>query len=542
MIPALGIVSLLLLFAHFVSCQSTPGPDVLRCIPSGTIVIDCSSSRLKAVPKWLNRTLEFIELRENEIQIINRTDFAGFSNLKSLSLRSNLIYRIEEGAFSDLTKLEYLRLDENQLTFLTTEHFTGLSNLRSLTLNNNEALTIDPCLFSQLPFLKTLQLHQTKVNLNNALIKASSVCFLQYPSAFLNSSTSFSYVSNLTILTIGFEGTSSNATYLQNFESLIRFTIDGFPSTAFHMTDLSSLQQLESLALVGISEYPQDFVKSDSVIALQITQSTFLCLPKNAFENLPSLQRLTLIRNSLNMIDSGAFDGANTLTFIDLSFNKLVSLPRRLFDHVGTNLSMPNIILEGNLWHCDCRLKWLQNITTLEDLKLVCSTPIDKAGIPLSDVVLQCESGNEINQSDVDICPTALNPILVSTPGISPIMSTLSPSQDNLLVIVFSVVVGVLLLGFVIICLGYWQKTKKVKQLESGITLQNTIQLQQIQQSYFENRSSSVTTETDVTHSRYERSIHRQKNGTPKTNELAQQSHSLETMKDPSIATYLEIE
>ncbi|XP_062576608.1 protein slit-like [Saccostrea cucullata] len=58
-------------------------------------------------------------------------------NLETLFLFDNSITKIEDNAFSDLTKLKILRLDNNRISSIKNITISGLTNLRDLRIQDN---------------------------------------------------------------------------------------------------------------------------------------------------------------------------------------------------------------------------------------------------------------------------------------------------------------------------------------------------------------------------------------------------------------------
>ncbi|RWS30041.1 chaoptin-like protein [Leptotrombidium deliense] len=84
--------------------------------------------------------LERLSIEQANLSIIASHDFFGFSNLNSLSLRSNHISKISPGSFRPLRALTFMDLGDNELEILPEERLTGLSMLKTLNLTANHLL------------------------------------------------------------------------------------------------------------------------------------------------------------------------------------------------------------------------------------------------------------------------------------------------------------------------------------------------------------------------------------------------------------------
>jgi Leucine-rich repeat (LRR) protein len=100
------------------------------------------------------------------------------------------------------------------------------------------------------------------------------------------------------------------------------------------------------------------------------------------FAGLTSPLELDLSYNLITAIAKDAFKSLQS-SKIDISFNKLQSLQAEVFSHLT---STANVNLGGNLWNCDCHLRWLRealdNATYTIELPytLKCATPVKLAG------------------------------------------------------------------------------------------------------------------------------------------------------------------
>jgi Leucine-rich repeat (LRR) protein len=116
--------------------------------------------------------LTFIDLNENNIQIIEKNAFNHLSNLKVLNLSSQNLTGLDAEGFNGLTSLSKLYLDNNSLRSITKDHFISLNNLTILSINsnnltilsNNYIYSIDSNSFRRLINLQKLELKRNKIN------------------------------------------------------------------------------------------------------------------------------------------------------------------------------------------------------------------------------------------------------------------------------------------------------------------------------------------------------------------------------------------
>ncbi|XP_004471507.1 toll-like receptor 2 [Dasypus novemcinctus] len=107
----------------------------LSCDPTG--VCDGRSRSLSSIPSGLTAAVKSLDLSNNEIAYVSRTDLLLCVNLRALILKSNGINRIDDDSFLPLGSLEHLDLSNNNLSNLSSSLFRSLSSLQFLNLLGN---------------------------------------------------------------------------------------------------------------------------------------------------------------------------------------------------------------------------------------------------------------------------------------------------------------------------------------------------------------------------------------------------------------------
>ncbi|XP_055975067.1 toll-like receptor 2 [Sorex fumeus] len=144
--------AILILSQEGVSTQTT-----LSCDPSG--ICDGRSRDFHSIPSGLTAAVRSLDLSNNKISFMSKTDLQGCVNLQTLKLRFNEINSIEEDSFRSLGLLEYLDLSYNQLSNLSSSWFWPLSSLKYLDLRENPYQTLGARpLFSPLTHLRILRI------------------------------------------------------------------------------------------------------------------------------------------------------------------------------------------------------------------------------------------------------------------------------------------------------------------------------------------------------------------------------------------------
>jgi Leucine-rich repeat (LRR) protein len=82
--------------------------------------------------------LKWLEITEQSIKFVERSDFAGLTQLDTLSLNWNLIEFLPENVFWDLPNLDYLDLQDNKIKKLPENIFKNLKKLEVIHLGDNE--------------------------------------------------------------------------------------------------------------------------------------------------------------------------------------------------------------------------------------------------------------------------------------------------------------------------------------------------------------------------------------------------------------------
>ena len=81
--------------------------------------------------------LKVLNLYNNAISVINRSNFTYLSSLEVLSLRSNQITQVPEDTFRDMLKLTYIDLGSNAITTLSSRAFEYLPNIGYIYIDGN---------------------------------------------------------------------------------------------------------------------------------------------------------------------------------------------------------------------------------------------------------------------------------------------------------------------------------------------------------------------------------------------------------------------
>ncbi|XP_071804771.1 uncharacterized protein [Asterias amurensis] len=130
---------------------------------------DCRRLSLTAVPRECCMC-QTVDLRHNQITVLNDGDFAEYSDITDLVIEMNSMTDISPFAFNDNSRLDTLYAQFNLLTIIHTNNFAGALNLRQLFLNNNNISEVERGAFDGNPNLEVLFLSSnllTIIHTNN---------------------------------------------------------------------------------------------------------------------------------------------------------------------------------------------------------------------------------------------------------------------------------------------------------------------------------------------------------------------------------------
>lgn len=183
---------------------------------------------------------------------------------------------------------------------------------------------------------------------------------------------------------VGFKANAFAATLFQGIELLtldniytqsIRNDVFANVTTLMHLTiTRSNILKFENASLAGFGqtlirleygslEGPRDLVDmtgSSTMVRLAevvISANLSHTINHTTFVGLTFVNTLTLAGCQITTIGANSFDPiSSTIRKLDLSNNQLITLPDNIFEQIRNPALDREILLEGNFWHCDCRL------------------------------------------------------------------------------------------------------------------------------------------------------------------------------------------
>ncbi|KAL4640062.1 leucine-rich glioma-inactivated protein 1 [Arapaima gigas] len=137
----------------------------------------------------------------------------------------------------------------------------------------------------------------------------------------------------------------------------------------------------------NVRSVPRSF--PPDVVSFLFTANSFDSINEDAFLGLPHLEYLFIENNKIKSISPYAFRGLKSLIHLSLAYNNLQTLPRDVFKGME---ALTKVDLRGNIFSCDCKLKWLvewiyQTNATVD--QIYCSSPPLYQGKKINDLVPQ---------------------------------------------------------------------------------------------------------------------------------------------------------
>ncbi|XP_056107535.1 leucine-rich repeat and fibronectin type III domain-containing protein 1 [Rhinichthys klamathensis goyatoka] len=169
-------------------------------------------------------------------------------------------------------------------------------------------------------------------------------------------------------------------------KSLRALHMDGNRLTAIASDQLKGLINLRHLILGNNQIHHVELTSFDEFVStiedLDLSYNNLRTLPWEAIARMTTINTLTLDHNLIDHIGVGTFTLLTKLVRLDMTSNRLQTLPPdTLFQHAQV-LSDPKtsssnklaVSFGGNPLHCNCELLWLRRLTREDDLE-TCASP-----------------------------------------------------------------------------------------------------------------------------------------------------------------------
>ncbi|XP_041354178.1 leucine-rich repeat-containing G-protein coupled receptor 5-like [Gigantopelta aegis] len=395
-----------------------PHPDE---IPKGVSLIDLSYNRIldlhrinitcDGYPKC-NACLAVLDLRDNEIEsidkdtfqslfclhqldlshnrikgeIINEETFQGLHKLKSLSLKGNPLVSVPDSSFlfTELGDLVHLDLSNCKISTIEKLALSELNVLEYIDLSGNELVTIDPEVFRGLHFLHTLDLR------HNKLVKLGAESFEPL----------------LVLQTLLLDENHIEVIHPKAFDGLGILETLSLGTNRLKQIPFLALRAMNNLQLFNFSANVAGTLSQSPVRDLKLAITTLIIedmdtlhdIGNHAFSALHQLRYVHITRNKfLSSIGHDVFSSKH-LREVFLNDNGLLGLHEDLLSWDD----LDELTLQNNRWRCDCNLKWMLESSRF-NYSITCRTPDKYRGRDLM----------TLTSSDLR-CPRSLLTIFIS--------------------------------------------------------------------------------------------------------------------------------
>ncbi|XP_071091195.1 protein slit-like isoform X2 [Haliotis cracherodii] len=435
-------------------------------------IIDCRDKGLTQIPDNIPETATELRIEENHITQIPSRVFSELHKLQRIDMSNNQISYIAPDAFSGLQSLRTLVLYGNKISDLPPGVFNGLINLQLLLLNANKITCVRVDAFRDLRNLNLLSLYDNKIQslANNTFTPLRNIqtlhlarnpficdCNLHWLSEYLHDHP------------IETSGARCETPRRMRRKKIGHVRATKFKCSEAHRTknagncmiDRECPRECVCIGTTvdcsgrGLKYIPKELPMYTTELKLENNEINRIKNDGIFKKKLPNLQILDLNDNAIEVIEDGAFEGAEKLTDLLVTNNKLTQLSSaslRGLQHVkslmlrGNRITCINNVtftetprlrvlslydnqircitqgafdrlhylstlnLMANPFHCNCHLGWLSD--WLKRRNVITGTPTCTAPHPLKNTPIQdlkqkdfvCEEVNDIG------CNTGVTP------------------------------------------------------------------------------------------------------------------------------------
>ena len=302
------------------------------------------------------RMLRYLNISHSKIDILQSTFIGNFTNLVELSCTNCGIRIIESGAFFYLHKLQTLRLNNNGLTSINDDMFLNNTILFILDLRDNNLFSFEVSQgirslvhldlsgneLQELPDFTGSWSNLTVLDLSRNNISEKGLDRLSDLSHLENMNLSFNSVRSVPAYT--FWGLTKLVT--------LDVSNNVIGSLGYHsFIGLFELSELK-IQYNQISNLNKSLLPLLSLRQVHIHRNLITTLDDENFKQ-TSLQWIDISWNQVSHIDP-FFLQKNDLNFINLTFNKMHYLDMDSLKISPGKKPRPQVLLQGNLLHCNC--------------------------------------------------------------------------------------------------------------------------------------------------------------------------------------------
>ncbi|XP_071946060.1 leucine-rich repeat transmembrane protein FLRT3-like [Antedon mediterranea] len=300
------IFGISILFGTTLSVLSWSCPNLCTCDENKGLV-NCTDRQLIEFPANVSSYTRILHLGINKLENISWKNFENHGLLTELNIKRNNLQEITDAPFRQLRNLTKLVLRHNGLRTLSSDCFSGLTSLKTLSLSYNNLATFPENLRTFTPNLKILWVISNEIT----VIRPESV-----------------NLPKLTRLTLGTNQihTIERGTFQNNSRLVFLDLRNNMLSSITYEFMLQSLGNLKHLDLSenniwNISD--NAFIYLKKLETLKLDYNPFYSLPCNIFNDVVSLNQLTLRQKSM---EGTAVSGINCTDIWSQVIKRLYSI------------------------------------------------------------------------------------------------------------------------------------------------------------------------------------------------------------------------
>lgn len=361
--------------------------------------LDLSHNRLTRLDGAAFRSLhnlQTLDLQHNLIESVADAAFSSLYNLHTLVLSHNRLTRVASHTFSGLSSLGGLYVDHNRLESLAADAFHNASNLQEIILAGNRLPAV-PRVVQTLQLLRSLDVADNVISdIHNASYQGLRQLYgLNLMGNHIGnlSQGAFRELPSLRILNLARNG----------IQSIEQGTFDDVPDLhalrldSNFLDDVNGLfSNLHDLIMLNISanrvrwfdyalipiglqwldihdnqvEALGNYFELESILKLRTLDVSHNRLTELDSSSLPNGIEIVFLKgNQLRRLQPFTFLGKQNLTRVDLTDNRLDTLDMTMFrlSEVPASRPLPQFMVAGNPYLCDCHMEWLQRLGSLDD-------------------------------------------------------------------------------------------------------------------------------------------------------------------------------
>lgn len=277
-----------------------------------------------------NLSIGYLIVIRSNLTIIKKGIFFNVK-LHTLEIKHNLIAKIENDAFEQVSKLKTLILSDNRLENLDKDMFGLLVDLENLDLSENGISILPQDILKHLPQLKMLSLKKNKLQQFPNIFEHSSLDTLDLSQNLISelSEGALDNLPQLSRLFLSFNNLDSiPSKVFSNHQNLQMFDLSNNKISSIAPDAFDNMPLLVNIKLTTnkISKYDINwFYKTPNLYRVDFANNLIEDLPDQAFKNIYNKkhQWISLNGNKIKTITPNTFKGIKFFDTLNLSDNKL---------------------------------------------------------------------------------------------------------------------------------------------------------------------------------------------------------------------------